>query len=114
MAEGTAPSSANLQPLCYEHHVLMRPVRILIKGEMYPAPTLAYTCPEPSCLIHYSSPSGYFMTPMPDVTCPNDSLPCTWPRLNRKTEVSGCGDVHNVTQPIRMRRVCRDCNQLEK
>jgi len=75
MAEGTAPSSANLQPLCYEHHVLMRPVRILIKGEMYPAPTLAYTCPEPSCLIHYSSPSGYFMTPMPDVTCPRDSLP---------------------------------------
>jgi hypothetical protein len=77
MAEGTgtAPSSTNLQPLCYEHHVLMRPVQILLKGEMYPAPTLAYTCPEPGCLIHYSSPTGYFMTPMPDVTCPHHGLP---------------------------------------
>jgi hypothetical protein len=75
MAEGTAPSSAKLQPLCYEHHVLMRPVQILAKGEMYPAATLAYACPEPGCLIHFSSSTGYFMTPMPDVTCPHHSLP---------------------------------------
>src|SRR5260370_2858346 len=34
--------------------------------------------------------------------------PCTSPKLNRKTEVSGCGDVHNVTQPIGMRRILRN------
>src|SRR6266478_2336470 len=77
MAEGTAlvKSSTDLQPLCYEHHVLMRAVQILLKGDMYPAPTLAYTCSEPGCLIHYNSPTGYFITPMPDVTCPHHSLP---------------------------------------
>src|SRR5260370_16422916 len=74
MAEATTPSSAKLQPLCYEHHVLMRPVRILAKGEMYPAPTLAYTCPDPDCLIHYSSPTPYFLTPMPHAPSPHPSF----------------------------------------
>ena len=75
MAEGAVPSRANLQPLCYEHHVLMRPVQILAKGEMYPAPTLAYACTESGCLIYFSSSTGYFMTPIPNVTCPHHSLP---------------------------------------
>lgn len=65
----------DLHPLCYEHHVFMKPVKILVKGDMYPAPTLAYACAEPDCPIHYNSPSGYFITPMPDVTCPHHSLP---------------------------------------
>jgi hypothetical protein len=77
MGQATAPvkTSMNLQPLCYEHHVVMKPVQILVKGDMDPAPTPAYTCPEPGCLVHYSSPTGYFMTPMPDVKCPHHSLP---------------------------------------
>jgi hypothetical protein len=77
MGQGTAPVeiSTKLQPLCYEHHVLMSPVNILIKGEMHLAPALAYACPEPGCLIHYNSPTGYFITPMPEVTCPHHKLP---------------------------------------
>ena len=77
MGQGTAPVeiSTKLQPLCYEHHVLMSPVKILIKGDMYLAPALAYACPGPGCLVHYNSPTAYFITPMPDVTCPDHKLP---------------------------------------
>jgi hypothetical protein len=73
MGQRTVPvkMSTKLQPLCYEHHVSMNPVKILIKGDRHLTPALAYACPEPGCLIHYNSPAGYFIAPMPDVTCPH-------------------------------------------
>lgn len=75
--QATAPvrTSTDLRPLCYEHHVLMRPIQILVKGNIYATQTLAYACPEPDCVVHYNSPSGYFVTSMPDIACPHHGLP---------------------------------------
>jgi hypothetical protein len=89
MASGVAvvKTSTDLHPLCYEHHVEMSLVQILLrllKGDAYPAQTLAYACPEPDCLIHYNSPVGYFTTQdgtqleresAPRVACPHHGLP---------------------------------------
>jgi hypothetical protein len=76
MALGSAPvkTSADLRPLCYEHHVEMKPVQILLERHIHPEPTLAYACPEPDCLIYYTSKSGYFVTSTPDVICPLHGL----------------------------------------
>src|SRR3989442_384772 len=74
----------DLHPLCFEHHVKMRLVQILLKSDSYPAQTLAYACPEPGCFIHYISPIGYFVSQdgtqierdsTPGVACPHHGLP---------------------------------------
>ena len=89
MASGVAvvKTSTDLHPLCYEHHVEMSLVQILLrllKSDVYPAQTLVYACPEPDCLIHYNSPFGYFTTQdgtqiergsTPQVPCPRHGLP---------------------------------------
>src|SRR2546422_8899025 len=67
MASGVAvvKTSTDLQPLCYAHDVEMILVQILLRvlsRDIYPAQTLAYACPEPDCLIGYTSPTGSFVT----------------------------------------------------
>lgn len=68
-------ATADLHPLCFEHHAKMQPVRILLKSDIYPAQTIAYACPEPGCPIYYTSPAGYFITSTPWVTCPQHGVP---------------------------------------
>ena len=84
---GVVETSTGLRPLCYEHHLEMSLVQILLrllKSDAYPAQTLAYACPEPDCLVHYNSPVGYFTTQdgrqleresAPRVACPRHGLP---------------------------------------
>ena len=77
-----------LQPLCYEHHLEMRLTQIPLQTESEQAHTLVYACPEPDCLVHYNSSSGYFRyfivtdhgngidrDTMPEVWCSQDGLP---------------------------------------
>jgi hypothetical protein len=76
MARGktAVKASTDLHPLCYEHHLEMKPVQILLKSGIYSEEILAYACPEPDCLLHYSSSAGYFVTSMPGVVCPYHGL----------------------------------------
>ncbi len=89
MSSGVAvvKTRTDLHPLCYEHHVEMSLVQILLRllrNDIYPAQTLAYACPEPGCLIGYTSPMGYFLTQdgteierdsTLGVACPDHGLP---------------------------------------
>src|SRR5438445_12906718 len=89
MASGVAvmKTSTDLQPLCYEHHVQMSLVQILLRvlaSDIYPAQTLSYDCPEPGCLIGFTRPIGYFVTQdgteierdsTLEVACPHHGLP---------------------------------------
>ena len=84
---GVVKTKTDLHPLCYEHHVEMSLVQILLrvlKSDIYPAQTLAYACPESGCHIGYTSPMGYFVTPNGteierdstlEVACPDHGLP---------------------------------------
>jgi hypothetical protein len=74
-----------LQPLCHEHHLQMRLTQVPLYTGSGAAQTLAYACPEPDCLVHYSSSHGYFTVThngnefdqdmMPEVWCSQDALP---------------------------------------
>jgi hypothetical protein len=68
-------TTADLHPLCYEHHVEMKPLQIYLDSNIDHALTLAYACPEAGCVIYYNSPSGYFMPSVPNVVCPRHGLP---------------------------------------
>lgn len=71
----------NVHPLCYEHHSGMTvPDAVSDRRE------LVFSCPEPSCLVHYSKVDGYFLStqdpdlgkrssPPPHQYCSNDKYP---------------------------------------
>lgn len=75
----------DLHPLCYAHHIHMRPAQGLPNTVHFPGPTAVYACLEADCPIQYSRAIGYFTTPdgtqieqgysTPSVTCPHHGLP---------------------------------------
>ncbi len=72
----------DLSALCYEHHIEMRFGQVAVQTRGERTQILAYTCPEPDCLIHYHASRGYFITDQngngnklemtPNVRCPHD------------------------------------------
>jgi hypothetical protein len=78
------PQKRLLQPLCHEHHLEMGLAQVPLYTGAGAPPTLAYACPDPDCLVHYSSSHGYFTVrhngnefdrdTMPEVWCPQDGL----------------------------------------
>jgi hypothetical protein len=69
------------RPLCYEHHVAMRPVQLEKSTNAFTTHSLAFTCPLSGCFIWYASKSGYFAAEGADqskraevlrVNCPQD------------------------------------------
>ena len=79
----TQPSK-ELRALCHEHHVKMRLIQSLSNsGDL--TGTLAYTCTQPDCLVHYNIYRGYFILSqngntneldmVPRVRCPHDGTP---------------------------------------
>jgi hypothetical protein len=84
---------SEIHPLCYEHHNEMTPVQLRLKTRINGPKSLAYACREPSCLIHYAKPRGYFMQPdgnqldeeiTPCVPCPYDGTPMYLARVRRE------------------------------
>ncbi len=73
--------SKNLRPLCYEHHIAMKPSHLPASKDK-PTHIHSYVCPKRGCSVGYNSRQGYFkiiagrecternMTPC--VTCPGD------------------------------------------
>ena len=66
-------TKTDLHPLCYEHHLEMKPLDVHPKSNIS---GLFYACPKPDCLIHYNGPVGYFVVgSMPRTRCPHHGLP---------------------------------------
>jgi hypothetical protein len=73
----------DLQALCHEHHVKLE-LRSLPGRDSSPS-VVVYSCPEPACLVHYTSLQGYFILsvnghgaatdPVPQVRCIHDRMP---------------------------------------
>ncbi len=71
-----------LSALCYEHHIEMTFGQVILQISGERTQILAYTCPEPDCLVHYHASRGYFVTDQngngnklemtPNVHCPHD------------------------------------------
>jgi hypothetical protein len=73
--------SKNLRPLCYEHHIEMKPSHLPTSKDK-PRQMHCYVCPKRGCSVGYNSRQGYFkvttgrecternMTPC--VSCPSD------------------------------------------
>jgi len=81
-----------IHPLCYEHHNEMTPVQLRLKTRINGSKSPAYACREPSCLIRYTKPRGYFMPPggnqreeeiTPCLTCPHDGTPMYLAKVRR-------------------------------
>jgi hypothetical protein len=63
----------DLHPLCYEHHLEMKPLDIHPKRNIS---GLVYACPKSDCTIHYDSPVGYYVaSSTPYTRCPRHGLP---------------------------------------
>jgi hypothetical protein len=75
--------SRDIHPLCHEHHIGMKLNQILVTTGSERTPVLAYTCPEPDCLVQYSNLQGYFISTqngtdadsLPRVRCEQDGMP---------------------------------------
>jgi hypothetical protein len=66
-------TKTDLHPLCYEHHLEMKPLDVHPKSNIS---GLFYACPKADCLIHYNGPVGYFVVgSMPRTRCPHHGLP---------------------------------------
>jgi hypothetical protein len=80
----TQPSK-ELRALCHEHHVKMGLIQSLSNSGGDLTRTLAYTCTQPDCLVHYNIYRGYFILSqngntneldmVPSVRCPHDGTP---------------------------------------
>ena len=80
----TQPSK-ELRALCHEHHVKMKLNQSLSDNKGDLTQMLAYACPEPDCLVHYSIYRGYFilgqigntneLDMVPSVRCHHDGAP---------------------------------------
>jgi hypothetical protein len=80
----TQPSE-ELRALCHEHHVKMRLIQSLSNSGGDLTRTLAYTCTQPDCLVHYNIYRGYFILSqngntneldmVPSVRCSHDGTP---------------------------------------
>jgi hypothetical protein len=80
----TQPSK-ELRAFCHEHHVKMRLIQSLSNSEGDLTQTLAYTCTQPDCPVHYNIYRGYFILSqngntneldmVPNVRCPHDGTP---------------------------------------
>jgi hypothetical protein len=72
----------DLNVLCFEHHVEMRPTQVLLKIGAESQQLPAYVCQEPGCFVRYSTTSGYFVAAedgtrvegelTPRVSCPEE------------------------------------------
>jgi hypothetical protein len=74
----------DLRPLCYEHHVEMKPVQLEKRTSPFTTYSLAYVCPLSGCVICYAPRTGYFAAEGGDqtkraevlhVNCPQDGQP---------------------------------------
>jgi hypothetical protein len=74
----------HLHPLCYEHHVPMKPVQFEKRASSFITYSLAYACPHFGCFICYAGATGYFTiedgnqserAEVPQVSCPKDGHP---------------------------------------
>jgi hypothetical protein len=69
-------------PLCYEHHIEMKRIKVIANGRDRSARMPSYACLEPSCTVSYNRRWGYVMRDehserevMPRVICPRDGRP---------------------------------------
>ena len=74
----------DVRPLCYEHHVEMRPVQLEKSSNAFTTYSLAYACPLSGCVIRYAGKTGYFANGSTNegerievlrVSCPQDGHP---------------------------------------
>jgi hypothetical protein len=74
----------DLRPLCYQHHVQMKPVQLEKSTNPFTTYSLAYACPRSGCFICYAGKTGYFgvedgdqskRPEAPQVSCPQDGQP---------------------------------------
>jgi hypothetical protein len=77
-------TTKELRPLCYAHHVEMKPVQLERSTNSFTTYSLAYACPLSGCAIGYAGENGYFaeesnrqskQTEVLRVGCPQDGLP---------------------------------------
>lgn len=83
-----------LQALCHEHHVKMKPREIHLEGWREPPQISGYACTEPTCQVHYNRARGYFIPNfsgtandidvlmLPRVRCPKDGTPMYLAEIN--------------------------------
>jgi hypothetical protein len=75
-----------IKALCHEHHIQMKLNQIFVTTDGARTQVPAYACPEPDCVVHYSSSHGYFIPSqngngvetnslMPRVRCEMDGMP---------------------------------------
>ena len=74
----------DLRPLCFEHHMEMKPVQLEKSTNGFTTHSLAYACPFSACTICYAGKTGYFAAESDDkskrtgvlrLSCPQDGLP---------------------------------------
>jgi hypothetical protein len=77
-------TTETLRPLCYVHHVDMKPVQLTEVTHSFMTYSLAYVCPCSDCEIRYAIKTGYFAGESDDldkrvggirVSCPLDGQP---------------------------------------
>jgi len=77
-------STKALRPLCYMHHVEMKPVQLKEVTHSFITLSLEYLCPVSGCAIRYTGNAGYFagevkeqekQTGVLRVSCPLDGRP---------------------------------------
>ena len=74
----------DLRPLCYAHHVEMKPAQLEKTTSSFATYSPAYACPLSGCVICYAGETGYFAAESDEeskrtgvlrVGCPQDGLP---------------------------------------
>jgi|HubBroStandDraft_4_1064222.scaffolds.fasta_scaffold112847_1 hypothetical protein len=79
-------TKGDLRPLCYEHHVEMKSVRLEKSTNPFTTYSLAYVCPISGCVICFARGTGYFAAEggggdqtkpaeVLRVSCPQDEQP---------------------------------------
>jgi hypothetical protein len=91
-----------IRPLCYEHHVQMRPCESLSHDE-----PLVYACRKPACFLHYSCSRGYFVNSKDVDITERDGIACV--HCPRDWSPMYLLEVHPERRSYRLWR-CPKCN----
>jgi hypothetical protein len=93
----------DLRPLCYKHHVEMKPIQLEKSTNPFTTYSLAFACPLSGCFICYACRTGYFgvedgdqgkRAEAPQVSCPQDGQPMYLAEVhpqNRSLRLWRCG-----------------------
>jgi hypothetical protein len=93
--------------LCYEHHIEMKLVQVLLKLRSEAAETLVYACPEPGCQVRYQNLRGYFVVVQEANTIERDMVPTV--RCSQDGQLMYLAEVRPEKKSFRLWK-CPKCN----